>query len=63
MLELCKKADIPLEDIETEYQILDIESDKLKKEDYKDGKLKEDKLVELSQNELSEEEKKDIANG
>lgn len=29
MLELCKKADIPLEDIETEYQILDIESDKL----------------------------------
>ena len=29
MLELCKKADIPLKDIETEYQILDIESDKL----------------------------------
>ena len=36
--------------------------DKLKKEDYKDGKLKEDKLVELSQIELSDEEKKDIGN-
>ena len=36
--------------------------DSLRKEDYANGKVKEEKLVELSQNELSEEEKKDIAN-
>ncbi|WP_066404520.1 McrB family protein [Aliarcobacter cryaerophilus] len=36
--------------------------DSLIKEDYENGKVKEEKLVELSQNELSEEEKKDIAN-
>ncbi|MGJ0336048.1 McrB family protein [Aliarcobacter cryaerophilus] len=36
--------------------------DSLTKEDYKNGKVKEERLVELSQNELSEEEKKDIAN-
>ena len=35
--------------------------DSLTKEDYKNGKVKEERLVELSQNELSEEEKKDIA--
>ncbi|MDX4026760.1 AAA family ATPase, partial [Aliarcobacter skirrowii] len=36
--------------------------DSLTKEDYENGKVKEERLVELSQNELSEEEKKDIAN-
>ena len=36
--------------------------DNLTKEDYENGKIKEERLVELSQNELSEEEKKDIAN-
>ena len=36
--------------------------DSLRKEDYANGKVKEEKLVELSQDELLEEEKKDIAN-
>lgn len=34
----------------------------LTKEDYENEKLKEEKLIELSQNELTEEEKKDIVN-
>ena len=36
--------------------------DSLTKEDYENGKVKEKRLLELSQNELSEEEKKDIEN-
>jgi 5-methylcytosine-specific restriction enzyme B len=36
--------------------------DSLTKEDYENGIVKKEKLVELSQNELSEEEKKDITN-
>ena len=36
--------------------------DSLTKEDYENGKVKEKRLLELSQNELSEEEKKDIVN-